>query len=108
MYVLQWGLGFLTFWYPGYAPSVRRELLPWHVSLGIAIYVLALATAELGLLEKLTFLQMSGGVAQWSREAMFVNLSGLVLFIFGTMVVLTAIIPTSIKTIKEDVHRADA
>ena len=105
---MQWVLGFLTFWYPGYAPSVRKELLPWHVFFGITIYVLALATAELGFLEKLTFLQKAGVVGQWSGEAMFVNIIGLLLFIFGVIVLLTAIIPSPVTTIREDVHRAEA
>ncbi|GER31918.1 cytochrome b reductase [Striga asiatica] len=35
----------------------RLRVLPWHVFLGLYTYGLAVATAETGLLEKLTFLQ---------------------------------------------------
>ena len=74
--------------------SQRAELLPWHIFIGLAAYVAALTTAELGLLEKLTFLQKgSPPVGFWGGEAMLVNSIGIAVFIFGASVVLTAMLP---------------
>lgn len=94
MVCLQWVLGFVSFWTQSVSASQRAELLPWHIFLGLAAYVTALATAELGLLEKLTFLQKgSPPVGLWAAEAMLVNTIGLVIFLFGVVVVLTAVLP---------------
>lgn len=74
--------------------SQRAEILSWHVYLGLVAYVSALATAELGLLEKLTFLQKgSPPVDFWAAEAMLVNATGIVVLVFGAVVVLTAVMP---------------
>ena len=91
----QWILGFVAFWAQSVSHSQRSELLPWHIFLGLTAYVLALVTAELGLLEKLTFLQKAGAtpVGLWSGEAMLVNSIGLAIFVFGASVVLTSIVP---------------
>jgi cytochrome b-561 len=91
---LQWILGFVAFWTQSVPSSQRAELLPWHVFIGLTAYVGALATAELGLLEKLTFLQKSSPpVGFWSGEAILVNSIGIAVFVFGAAVVLTAVLP---------------
>jgi len=93
-YLIQWILGFVAFWTQSVPSSQRAELLPWHVFLGLTAYVGALATAELGLLEKLTFLQKSSPpVGFWSGEAILVNSIGIAVFVFGAAVVLTAVLP---------------
>jgi len=92
--VLQWVLGFVAFWTQSVSASQRAEILPWHVFLGLAAYVAALVTAELGLLEKLTFLQKgSPPLDLWAGEAMLVNSIGIVVIVFGAVVVLTAVLP---------------
>ncbi|XP_077223503.1 cytochrome b561/ferric reductase transmembrane protein family [Tasmannia lanceolata] len=93
LYAIQWIFGFIVFFYPGAAPSFRAEALPWHVLFGLFVYVLALATAELGFLEKLTFLENSG-LYKYGPEAFLVNFTGLVVILFGAFVVLSAISPT--------------
>jgi len=93
-YLVQWVLGFVAFWTQSVSAAKRAEILPWHVFLGLAAYVAALITAELGLLEKLTFLQKGvPPVDLWAGEAMLVNSIGLVVVVFGAVVVLTAVLP---------------
>jgi cytochrome b-561 len=99
LYVVQWGWGFVAFWQQRVAKAKRAELLPWHVFVGLAAYAAALVTAELGLLEKLTFLQKSGAspLGLWSSEAMLVNFVGIAIFAYGAVVVLTTLVPKSRK-----------
>jgi cytochrome b-561 len=89
---LQWVFGLVTFFFPSATPSVRRAALPWHALFGLFVYILALVTAELGFLEKLTFLQ-SGGLDKYGAEALLVNFTALVVVLFGAAVVVAAIAP---------------
>jgi len=104
LFAIQWALGFVTFWYPGGSRNSRASLLPWHVFLGVYIYVLSVATAVSGLLEKATFLQGSSIITRYSTEAMLINSIGIFLVILGGLVVLAVIAPTT----KNDVHRNGA
>jgi cytochrome b-561 len=92
LYGIQWIFGFVTFFYPGAAPDVRRSALPWHALFGLFVYILTLATSQLGFLEKLTFLE-SGGLDKYGTEAILVNCTALVVVLFGTAVVVAAISP---------------
>jgi hypothetical protein len=88
----QWLFGLLTFFFPGAAPSVRRRMLPWHVRSGVLVYVLAILAAELGFLEKLTFLQV-GGLGRYSSEALLVNFTALLVILLGSTVVIYVTAP---------------
>lgn len=90
---VQWLIGFLSFWHRGEVRSIRLNVLPWHIFLGIYTYVLAVVTAETGLLEKLTFLQTLRNVPKRSPESMVVNGIGLGLAILSGIVILAAIAP---------------
>ncbi|KAG1355094.1 Ascorbate-specific transmembrane electron transporter 1 [Cocos nucifera] len=103
LYGIQWIFGFVTFFFPGAAPNLRRDALPWHVFFGLFVYVLALASAELGFLEKLTFLQ-STGLAKYGSEAFLVNFTALVVILLGVSVVISAMAPAHI----EDPHSYSA
>lgn len=72
-------------------------MLPWHVFCGLFIFGLAIATTELGFLEKLTFLQQSSTIGKFSSEAMFVNVLGLIVAILGGFVFLAAVGPVQAK-----------
>lgn len=87
-YNLQWIYGFLVFFFPGGTTAIRSESLPWHVLFGIFVYVLAVGTATLGYLEKLTFLENSG-LAKYGSEAFLVNFTAIITILFGTFVILT-------------------
>ncbi|KAH9563308.1 hypothetical protein CY35_05G119500 [Sphagnum magellanicum] len=93
-YLVQWIVGFVSFWTQSIPSAQRAEVLPWHVFFGFTTFVLALVTIQLGLLEKLTFLQKgSPPLGLWSREALLVNSLGIIVFIYGAIVVLSALIP---------------
>ncbi|KAJ3680359.1 hypothetical protein LUZ60_016637 [Juncus effusus] len=96
LYTIQWIFGFVTFFLPVATPSIKRMALPWHVLFGILVYVFALATALLGFLEKLTFLENSG-LDKYGTEAILVNCTALVVLLFGVSVVVAAIAPKEIE-----------
>lgn len=80
----------MVFFYPGGTPAIRRDSLPWHVLLGLFVYVLAIGTAALGFLEKLTFLENSG-LEKYGSEALLVNFTAVITILFGAFVVLSAL-----------------
>lgn len=91
--MLQWVTGFMSFWHRGEVRTTRTTFLPWHVFLGLYTYGLAIATAETGLLEKLTFLQTKRNVPRRGSESMTVNGLGLGLALLGCIVITAAILP---------------
>lgn len=97
LYAIQWIFGLIAFFYPGAAPAVRRDALPWHVLVGLFLYILAIATSQLGFLEKLTFLESAGVVDKYGTEAFLVNFTAIAVLLFGTAVVVSAIAPTRIE-----------
>ncbi|KAJ0967199.1 hypothetical protein J5N97_024116 [Dioscorea zingiberensis] len=99
LYGIQWIFGFVTFFYPGGSVALRRDALPWHGLFGVLVYILALASAELGFLEKLTFLQNSG-LLKYGTEAFLVNFTALVVILLGASVVISASAPAH----SEDPH----
>jgi cytochrome b-561 len=94
-YLSQRIFGFVVFLFPGAAPNVRKGVLPWHILFGLFVYILALATAELGFLE-LTFLQ-SSSLDKYGAEAFLVNFTALVVVLFGASVVVAAIAPARLE-----------
>ncbi|XP_008794188.1 ascorbate-specific transmembrane electron transporter 2-like [Phoenix dactylifera] len=92
LYGIQWIFGFVTYFFPGAQPSVRRNVLPLHVFFGLFVYILAIANAELGFLEKLTFLE-STGLPKYGPEAFLVNFTALVVILLGVTVVISAATP---------------
>lgn len=92
LFAVQWLVGFFSFFFPGAPDSMRGGILPWHVLFGILIYLFAIASAELGFLEKLTFLE-SSGLYKYGSEAMLVNFTALSVLIFSVFVILSAILP---------------
>lgn len=85
----------MTFWYPGGSGSSRASLLPWHIFFGACIYVLAIATAVTGILEKATFLQTSNVISRYSSESLLVNVVGILIVILGGFVILAVVTPGS-------------
>ncbi|KAJ9139890.1 hypothetical protein P3X46_030582 [Hevea brasiliensis] len=90
LYGIQWIYGFLVFFFPGGSTAVMSESLPWHVLLGAFAYILAVANAAIGLLEKLTFLENSG-LARYSPEALLINFTAVVAILYAAFVILTVI-----------------
>ncbi|XP_002510795.2 transmembrane ascorbate ferrireductase 1 [Ricinus communis] len=88
LYGIQWIYGFIVFFFPGAPAAVRSASLPWHVIFGVLVYILAVANAALGFLEKLTFLE-SGGLAKYGSEALLVNFTAIVAILYGIFVILS-------------------
>ncbi|XP_038993688.1 transmembrane ascorbate ferrireductase 1-like [Hibiscus syriacus] len=88
LYGIQWIYGFLVFFYPGGSTGLRSESVPWHVLLGLFVYVLAVSNASLGFLEKLTFLENSG-LDKYGAEAFLVNFTAIVTILYGAFVIFT-------------------
>ncbi|KAK7273989.1 hypothetical protein RIF29_15058 [Crotalaria pallida] len=85
---LQYILGFFTYLFPGAEMHTRATLLPWHRFIGMAIFLLAVHTAETGLIQYFQFLGLFR-----SQEALIVNFTGLLLFLFAVFVGLSVILP---------------
>lgn len=93
LYGIQWVFGFTVFFFPGGTTRIRSGALPFHTLFGLFVYVLAVGTACLGFLEKLTFLE-SSGLAKYGNEAFLVNFTAIVTILYGVFVVLTALCQT--------------
>ncbi|KAF3775463.1 Ascorbate-specific transmembrane electron transporter 2 [Nymphaea thermarum] len=100
LFSIQWKLWFVAFWFPGAPDGLRAASLPWHVLFGCIVYVLALTTAVLGFLEKLTFLEVAG-LAKFGPEAFLVNFTATVVVLFGLFVLLSIITSTSSSPVDE-------
>ncbi|MED6120047.1 hypothetical protein PIB30_017295 [Stylosanthes scabra] len=85
----QYILGFFTFLFPGAEMYTRASVLPWHRFIGMVIFLLAVGTAQLGLVEYFGFLGLFR-----SQEALIVNFTGLLLFLFAVFVALSRVLPT--------------
>jgi cytochrome b-561 len=81
-------LGFFAYFFPGAEASTRATLLPWHKFIGIVIFLLAVGTAETGLIQYSDFLYLFR-----NQEALIVNFTGLLLFLFSVFVGLSVILP---------------
>ncbi|GAV77472.1 Cytochrom_B561 domain-containing protein [Cephalotus follicularis] len=93
LFGIQWLMGFFSFWHRGEVRTTRVRVLPWHIFLGLYTYGLAVATAETGLLEKLTFLQTKRNVPKYCLESMVVNSLGLGLAMLSGIVIIAVIAP---------------
>ncbi|KAL5553523.1 hypothetical protein UlMin_040924 [Ulmus minor] len=93
LFAAQWLMGFMSFWHRGEVRRARIRVLPWHIFLGLFTYGLAVATAETGLLEKLTFLQTKRNLSKRCPESMLVNGLGLGLALLSGLVILNAVSP---------------
>ena len=89
----QWVMGFMSFWHRGEMRRVSRRMLPWHVFIGLYTYGLSVATAETGLLEKLTFMQTYRNVPRRGSESILVNGLGLGLAFLAGIVIFAALSP---------------
>ncbi|CAJ1952760.1 unnamed protein product [Sphenostylis stenocarpa] len=98
LYGIQWILGFVVFMYhgdgDGGSSSLRSKAVPWHVLMGLSVYLLAVGNASLGFVEKLTFLQ-SSGLPKHASEALLVNFTAILTILYGFFVVLSAVSPSS-------------
>ncbi|KOM24647.1 hypothetical protein LR48_Vigan2389s000100 [Vigna angularis] len=90
LFGLQYIIGFFSYFFPGAEMSTRASLLPWHRFMGMAIFLLAVGTAETGLLQYFQFLHLFR-----SQEALIVNFTALLLFLYAFFVALSVTLPTN-------------
>ena len=85
---LQWVFGFFSFWFPGAEMPTRGRLMPWHWFVGMVIFLMAILTAETGLVWRFYDLEL-----QRSQEALIVNFTGLLILLFAIAVSLSVVLP---------------
>ncbi|XP_058079131.1 probable ascorbate-specific transmembrane electron transporter 1 [Magnolia sinica] len=88
LFGLQWLVGFFSYWFPGAEMPFRASFLPWHAFFGMAIFLMTICTAEMGLVEKF----LSQGLGR-DKEAYVVNFTGVAILLFGITVTLSSVLP---------------
>ncbi|XP_019378337.1 PREDICTED: cytochrome b reductase 1 [Gavialis gangeticus] len=91
LYSLQLVLGFAVFLLPFAPVSLRASLMPIHIYSGLLIFVTVIATAFMGFTEKLLFALKNYKASP--PEGIFVNTLGLLILIFGALVLWMATRP---------------
>ncbi|XP_021255727.1 cytochrome b reductase 1 [Numida meleagris] len=85
-YSLQLFLGFAIFLLPFAPAPLRAALMPIHVYSGLLIFVTVIASALMGITEKLLFALNSTVYSTSPPEAIFVNCLGLLIVLFGALI----------------------
>ncbi|XP_065493524.1 plasma membrane ascorbate-dependent reductase CYBRD1 [Caloenas nicobarica] len=85
-YSLQLFLGFAVFLLPFAPVPLRRAVMPIHVYSGLTIFATVIATALMGITEKLIFALKDPAYSTSPPEGTFVNCLGLLLVIFGALI----------------------
>lgn len=92
-YTLQLVLGFAVFLLPFAPVSLRASLMPIHIYSGLLIFATVIATALMGFTEKLIFALKNPAYSTSPPEAIFVNTLGLLILIFGALILWMATRP---------------
>ncbi|XP_074884549.1 plasma membrane ascorbate-dependent reductase CYBRD1 isoform X1 [Buteo buteo] len=85
-YSFQLFLGFAVFLLPFAPVPLRAALMPIHVYSGLTVFATVIATALMGITEKLIFSLKNPAYSASPPEATFVNCLGLLLVIFGALI----------------------
>ncbi|NXX45365.1 CYBR1 reductase, partial [Tricholaema leucomelas] len=85
-YAIQLFSGLAVFLLPFAPVSIRAVLIPIHVFSGLTIFATVIATALMGITEKLLFQLQNPSYSEFPPEAIFVNCLGLLLVIFGALI----------------------
>lgn len=78
---IQFFFGFATFLFPGARSEMRERMRPFHASFGRMLMYMAICTAETGLMQKATFLQLES-----SHENTLINFIAIAVILFGIFV----------------------
>ncbi|XP_028783256.1 probable ascorbate-specific transmembrane electron transporter 1 [Neltuma alba] len=81
-------VGVLHIFFPGAEMSRRASMKPWHRLMGMVIFLLAVCTAETGLVQRFQYLKLGR-----SQEGLVLNFSALLLFLFAVTVGLSVTLP---------------
>ncbi|XP_066046047.1 LOW QUALITY PROTEIN: plasma membrane ascorbate-dependent reductase CYBRD1 [Chamaea fasciata] len=85
-YCLQLFCGFAVYLLPFAPVRLRAALMPIHVYSGLTIFATVIATALMGITEKLIFSLQNPSYSESPPEAILVNCLGLLLVIFGSLI----------------------
>lgn len=92
LFCFQYLFGFTSFFYPGVKSTLRTLYLPVHVFFGVGIFLMATATALLGILEKIMFTIMKD-YKNFIPEGILLNCFGLTLVLLALSVVYLVVNP---------------
>ncbi|KAK1380666.1 putative ascorbate-specific transmembrane electron transporter 1 [Heracleum sosnowskyi] len=88
LFGLQFLFAFFSFVFPGSDSGTRSRMAPYHMFFGIVIFLMAIISAETGLVERFIFLGL-----RRSQEALIMNFTGLLILLFGIAVGFAVILP---------------
>ncbi|XP_022905822.1 transmembrane ascorbate-dependent reductase CYB561 isoform X2 [Onthophagus taurus] len=83
-FCLQYVVGFACFLFPGFTKDLRATLLPAHVNIGTAIFILASFTALMGFCEKAIF-SLSDKYKRFPPEGYLVNTLAMLTALFSVL-----------------------
>ncbi|MGH0140844.1 UNVERIFIED_CONTAM: hypothetical protein FKN15_004216 [Acipenser sinensis] len=83
LYTLQLVLGLCIFLFPMTPAFIRAAVMPIHVYSGLLIFGTVIATALMGITEKLFFALKNPAYKDSPPEAVFINTLGLLIVVFG-------------------------
>ncbi|XP_008068592.1 cytochrome b reductase 1 isoform X1 [Carlito syrichta] len=85
-YILQLLIGFLVFLLPWAPLPLRAFLMPIHVYSGLLLFGTVIATALMGVTEKLIFVLKNPAYSTFPPEGVFTNSLGLLILVFGALI----------------------
>ncbi|ETE69627.1 Cytochrome b reductase 1, partial [Ophiophagus hannah] len=92
-YALQLVLGFVVFLLPFAPTSLRTAVMPIHTYSGLLIFGTAIATALMGITEKLFFTLKTPPYSSFPEEGIFVNALGVLIVAYGAVILWMATRP---------------
>jgi len=92
LFCCQFVVGFVSFLIPGLRMNLRAAYLPIHVYFGLGIFLMAVATALTGIMEKAIF-SLNDDYQKFLPEGVLVNCLGLCLLLFAFTVVYVVVNP---------------
>ncbi|NXA11006.1 CYBR1 reductase, partial [Sapayoa aenigma] len=101
-YCLQLFLGFAVFLLPFAPVHLRAVLMPIHVYSGLTIFAAVIATALMGITEKLIFSLRNPPYTAFPPEATLVNCLGVLLVVFGSLILWMASRPHWKRPLEEN------
>ncbi|XP_017064635.1 plasma membrane ascorbate-dependent reductase CYBRD1 isoform X1 [Drosophila eugracilis] len=103
IFSLQYVAGFVAFLAPGLRENYRVAMMPLHIYFGLFGFVLAIASAVMGLTEKAIFALQNPAYSTLPPAGVLANVIGVLYVVFGALVVYLATEPSyKRKPIPED------
>ncbi|XP_013405376.1 cytochrome b561-like [Lingula anatina] len=85
LFASQFVFGFVSYLWPKLSQNARELYMPLHRFWGMAIYVMAIATAFMGMIEKIGFIGLTSSLQD--PERLLTNMLGLALLCLGLVVI---------------------